>query len=67
MLRHITMDSLKDQIADGLRPLQDLEVRQHLVRTVEAETMIENHIENAFYRALAREDLSGHRSFRFAS
>jgi KaiC/GvpD/RAD55 family RecA-like ATPase len=67
MLRHITLDSLKDQVADGLRPLQDLEVRQHLVRTVEAEQMIDNHHEDAYYRALAREDLSGHRQSKFAA
>lgn len=67
MLRHITLDSLKDQVADGLRPLQDLEVRKHLVRTVEAETLIDNHHEDAYYRALAREDLSGHRKSKFAA
>jgi hypothetical protein len=67
MLRHISMDSLTSQVKAGMRPLQDLEVRQHLVRTVEAEQMIDNHHEDAYYRALAREDLSGHRQSKFAA
>ena len=66
-LRHVWIEELQYEVAHGLRPLQDLEVREHLVRTVEAETMMDNHVEDAYYCALAREDLSGHRSFKFAA
>ena len=67
MLRHVTLESLQDQVADGLRPLQDLEVRAHLVRTAEAEEMIERHYDDMLYRAIARENMSGHHSFRWSA
>jgi hypothetical protein len=67
MLRYITMEKLSEQVKAGVRPLQDLEIRQHLVRTEEAEQMIENHHENALYRALAREELAGNRQSKWAA
>ena len=67
MLRNIPLVVVVSEVGAGTRPLQDLEMRIHLVRTVEAETMMDNHVEDAYYCALAREDLSGHRSFKFAA
>jgi hypothetical protein len=67
MLRYITMEKLAAQVKAGTRPLQDAEFRVHLVRTVEAEQMINNHHENAYYRALAREELAGNRQSKWAA